>query len=157
MSVSTTQSAPSTSSLDANGWFGSSLTSTPLGAQFQAIGPTRVCDTRVGSATPCSSHTLGADATLSIGVAGVGGVPKIGPVAVIANLTAVAPSTSTYLIAYPADVTPRPNASDLNIVGPVLPNLVVVGLSHLAPGGNIRLFNANGNVNAVLDVEGWFQ
>ncbi|MGA8416203.1 MAG: IPT/TIG domain-containing protein [Candidatus Dormiibacterota bacterium] len=143
--------------LDANGWFGSSLTSTPLGAQFQAIGPTRVCDTRVGSATPCSSHTLGADATLSIGVAGVGGVPKIGPVAVIANLTAVAPSTSTYLIAYPADVTPRPNASDLNIVGPVLPNLVVVGLSHLAPGGNIRLFNANGNVNAVLDVEGWFQ
>ena len=36
--------------LDANGWFGSSLTSTPLGAQFQAIGPTRVCDTRAGSA-----------------------------------------------------------------------------------------------------------
>lgn len=143
--------------LDANGWFGSGLTSTPLGAQFQAIGPTRVCDTRAGSATPCSSHTLGQGATLSIVVAGVGGVPAVGPVAVIANLTAISPSTSTYLIAYPADVTPRPNASDLNIVGPVLPNLVVVGLSDLAPAGNLRLFNASGNVNAVLDVEGWFQ
>jgi hypothetical protein len=39
----------------------------------------------------------------------------------------------------------------------VLPNLVVVGLSHLAPAGKMRLFNASGNVNAVLDVEGWFQ
>jgi hypothetical protein len=143
--------------LDANGWFGSRLASTPLGAQFQAIGPTRVCDTRAGSGTPCSGHTVGAGATLSIVVADVGGVPKDGPVAVIANLTAVSPSTSTYLTAYPADVTPRPNASDLNIVGPVLPNLIVVGLSHLTPAGEVRLFNASGNVNAVLDVEGWFQ
>jgi uncharacterized protein YvpB len=143
--------------LDANGWFGSSLASTPLGAQFQAIGPTRVCDTRAGSGTPCSGHAIGSGATLSIDVAGVAGVPKAGPVAIIANLTAVSPSTSTYLVAYPADVTSRPNASDLNIAGPVLPNLVVVGLSHLAPAGKMRLFNASGNVNAVLDVEGWFQ
>jgi uncharacterized protein YvpB len=143
--------------LDANGWFGSGSTSTPLGAQFQAIGPTRVCDTRAGSGAPCAGHPLGTGATLSIAVAGVAGVPKDGPVAVIANLTAVSPSTSTYLTAYPADVTPRPNASDLNIVGPVLPNLIVVGLSELTPAGNIRLFNASGNVNAVVDVEGWFQ
>jgi uncharacterized protein YvpB len=143
--------------LDANGWFGSSVASTPLGAQFQAIGPTRVCDTRAGAETACSGHTLGAGATLTIDVAGVGGVPKQAPVAVIANLTAVSPSTSTYLTAYPADVTPRPNASDLNIMSPVLPNLTVVGLSRLAPVGNIRLFNASGTVNAVLDVEGWFQ
>ena len=143
--------------LDANGWFGSSMTSTSLGAQFQAIGPTRVCDTRAGSSTPCSSHMLGPGATLSVVVAGVGGVPEVGPIAIIANLTAVSPSTSTYLVAYPADVPSRPNASDLNIVSPVLPNLVVVGLSHLAPTGTIRLFNSNGSVNAALDVEGWFQ
>ncbi len=143
--------------LDANGWFGSSLASTPLGAQFQAIGPTRVCDTRAGSGAPCSGHAIGAGATLAIVIAGVGGVPTDDPVAVIANLTAVSPSSTTYLTAYPADVTPRPNASDLNTAGPVLPNLIVVGLSHVAPAGNIRLFNASGNVNAVLDVEGWFQ
>ena len=143
--------------LDANGWFGSIVASTSLGAQFQAIGPTRVCDTRAGSGTPCSGHSIGAGATLSIRVAGIGGVPIDGPIAVIANLTAVSPSSTTYLTAYPADVTPRPNASDLNVAGPVLPNLVVVGLSQLAPAGSIRLFNASGNVNAVLDVEGWFQ
>ena len=143
--------------LDANGWFGSSAGSTPLGAQFQAIGPSRVCDTRAGSGTPCSGHAIGGGATLSIVVAGVGGIPKDDPVAVIANLTAVSPSTSTYLAAYPADVTPRPNASDLNIVGPVLPNLIVVGLSHLTPAGVIRVFNASGIVNAVVDVDGWFQ
>ena len=143
--------------LDANGWFGSSSDSTPLGAQFQAIGPSRVCDTRAGSGTPCSGHALGASTTLSIVVAGVGGVPNDGPVAIIANLTAVSPSTGTYLTAYPADVTPRPNASDLNIAGSVLPNLIVVGLSRLAPTGNVRLFNASGNINAVLDVEGWFR
>jgi uncharacterized protein YvpB len=143
--------------LDANGWFGSRSASTPLGAQFQAIGPTCVCDTRAGSGSLCSGRTLAAGATLVIGVAGVGGVPKVGPVAIVANLTAVSPSTSTYLTAYPADVTPRPNASDLNIADPVLPNLIVVGLSELVPAGSVRLFNASGNVNAVLDVEGWFQ
>ena len=143
--------------LDATGWFGSTSEATPVGAQFQAIGPTRVCDTRWGTGTPCSAHTLGAGATLVIEVAGIGGVPSTGPLAVIANLTAVSPSMSTYLIAYPADVTSRPNASDLNIGGPVLPNLIVVGLSHLPPSGDIRLFNAAGNVNAVLDVEGWFE
>jgi hypothetical protein len=33
----------------------------------------------------------------------------------------------------------------------------VVGLSHLIPAGDVRLFNASGDVNAVMDVEGWFQ
>jgi len=143
--------------LDATGWFGSTSETTPVGAQFQAIGPTRVCDTRWGAGTPCSGHTVGDGATLVIQVAGIGGIPSDGPLAVIANLTAVSPSTSTFLIAYPADVASRPNASDLNISGPVLPNLIVVGLSHLAPPGDIRLYNAAGNVGAVVDVEGWFQ
>ena len=143
--------------LDVNGWFGSSLSSTPVGAQFQAIGSSRVCDTRAGTETPCSGHTLGAGTTLQIAVAGVDGFPTVGPVAIIANLTAVAPSSGTYLTSYPADVAPRPNSSDLNIVGPVLSNLVVVGLSQLSPVGNIRLFNASGDVSAVVDVEGWFQ
>ena len=144
--------------LDANGWFGSSLTSTPLGAQFQAIGPTRVCDTRAGSATPCASHTLGAGGNAlhrRCWVSGAFRQPVLSRSLPTSRRSPRPPST--YLIAYPSDVTLRPNASDLNIVGPVLPNLVVVGLSHLAPAGNLRLFNARGYVNAILDVEGWFQ
>jgi hypothetical protein len=142
--------------LDATGWFGSSSAS--RGAQFQAIGPTRVCDTRAGSGTPCAGHALTSGGTLLVAVAGIAGVPSSGPVAIIGNLTAISlGSAGTYLTAYPADVSPRPNASDLNVVSSVLPNLVVVGLSQASPAGDVRLFNAIGSVDAVLDVEGWFQ
>jgi hypothetical protein len=142
--------------LDAGGWFGSSTA--PLGTQFQPIGPTRVCDTRAGSGTPCAGHTLTTNGTLVVAVAGVAGVPATGPVAIIGNLTAIALGRSgTFLTAYPSDVSPRPNASDLNVVSSVLPNLVGVGLSVASPAGNIRIFNASGSVNAVLDIEGWFQ
>jgi hypothetical protein len=59
---------------------------------------------------------------------------------------------------YPADVNPRPNASDVNLnPGIALPNLVVVGLASGAPSGDLNLFNAAGSINAVLDVDGWFQ
>jgi hypothetical protein len=144
--------------LDASGWFGSSSGSAPVGTQFQAIGPTRVCDTRSGNATPCSGHAIGSGGTLTIAVTGVSGIPSSGPAAIIGNLTAIAGTASTYLLAYPADVSPRPNGSDLNpLPGSVLPNLVAVGLSQAAPSGQVKLFNALGTINAVLDVDGWFQ
>ena len=144
--------------LDAGGWFGSTTGSPPTGAQFQAIGPTRICDTRSGTGTPCSGHQLTAGGTLLVAVAGVGGIPGTGAVAIIANLTAVSGSQPTYLTIYPADVSPKPNASDLNLnPGMALPNLVVVGLASGTHVGDLNLYNAMGNINAVLDVEGWFQ
>jgi hypothetical protein len=41
----------------------------------------------------------------------------------------------------------------------VLPNLVVVQLDPNAGAadGDVDLYNAAGTVNAVIDVEGWFQ
>jgi hypothetical protein len=144
--------------LDASGWFGSSAGTPPIGAQYQAIGPTRICDTRSGTATLCSGHQLTSGGTLLVAVAGVGGIPGSGPVAIIANLTAVIGSQPTLLTLYPADVSPKPNASDLNLnPGVALPNLVVVGLASGAHLGDLNLFNAVGSINAVLDVEGWFQ
>jgi uncharacterized protein YvpB len=142
--------------LDASGWFGSGTA--PVGTRFQAIGPTRVCDTRAGSGTPCAGHTLTSGTTLLVAVAGVAGLPSTGSLAVIGNLTAISLGPAgTYITAYPAEVSPRPNASDLNVVSSVLPNLVVVGLSQSSPVGDVRLFNASGGVNALLDIEGWFQ
>ena len=144
--------------LDASGWFGSTTGSPATGAQYQAIGPTRICDTRSGTGTPCSGHQLTSGGTLLVAVAGVGGIPGSGPVAIIANLTAVSGSHPTYLTVYPADVSPKPNASDLNVQpGIALPNLVVVGLATGAHPGDVNLFNAMGSINAVLDVDGWFQ
>jgi hypothetical protein len=146
--------------LDANGWYGSS-TAAP-GYQYQAIAPSRICDTRVTSAG-CATGAIGAGVSLArlVHVAGVGGVPASGPVvqAVIANLTAVVPTLGTYLVAYPANVV-KPNASDLNLVaGAILPNLVVVQLDTAAGAsdGALYLFNSVGSVNGIIDIEGWFQ
>jgi len=59
---------------------------------------------------------------------------------VIANLTAVAPTAGTYLVAYPANVL-KPNASDLNLVaGAILPNLVVVQLDTVAGANDGALY-----------------
>jgi hypothetical protein len=54
--------------LDANGWFGDG--SATSGSQYQAIGPTRICDTRASSGMPCAGHTLG---ELGVGVVKVAG------------------------------------------------------------------------------------
>ena len=147
--------------LDGNGWYGGATATT--GYQYQAIVPSRICDTRL-SATSCSPGAIGAGASRLVGVAGKGGVPTIasGTVvqAVIANLTGIAPTASTYLVGYSAALTRAPGSSDINLsVGAVRPNLIVVQLDTTAGSndGFMELFNAAGSVNAAVDVEGWFQ
>ncbi len=147
--------------LDADGWFGGG--SAASGAQYQAITPTRICDTRSGSGLPCAGKTLGPGGIDAVVVAGEGGLPATGAsspaVAVIANLTAIAPTASTYLTIYPANQSGH-SVSDINLsAGEVVPNLAVVAVdtSGDARSGDVDLFNAAGKVNALLDVEGWFQ
>jgi len=92
-----------------------------------------------------------------VAAAGVDGIGA-GAKAIVANLTAVAGSSFTFLSAYPADLTSAPNVSDVNVLaGEVLPNLTAVVLSTGAPAGDFKIFNSLGNINAVVDVEGWFQ
>jgi hypothetical protein len=147
--------------LDANGWFGTA--SAPTGFQYQSIAPTRICDTRAGSAA-CPGGAVGITPR-PIKVAGVGQIPGPGgtnPVvqAVIANLTGIQPTQGTYMVLYPASQGTSPVASDINLsAGQVLPNLVVVQLDTVSGSsdGFIDLFNAAGTANAAIDVEGWFQ
>ncbi|MGA7987360.1 MAG: hypothetical protein WCB51_03055, partial [Candidatus Dormiibacterota bacterium] len=150
--------------LDANGWYGEA--GAPSGAQYEAIAPSRICDTRAASAG-CTSGALGAAVSRLVAVSGNGGVPAVGGgnpvvVAVIANLTAIAPSQATYLTLFPSDAgtqTP-PLASDLNVnAGETLPNLTVVQLDTAgdAHDGAMSLFNPIGSINAAIDLEGWFQ
>jgi hypothetical protein len=148
--------------IDANGWFGSSTAA--AGAQYQAIQPTRICDTRPPGAAGCADHAIAPPTPSLIAVAGQGGIPSVTSgttvVAVIANLTAIAPTAPTYLVIYPATPNRPPNSSDINLSpGEVLPNLVVVQLDPLAGTGqgDADLYNAAGSVNAVVDIEGWFQ
>ncbi len=153
--------------VDSNGWYGSpTALATPVGYQYQALGPTRICDTRIAS-TSCSTGAISAGTTLQrlITVAGHAGVPAFASptivVAIIANLTAIAPTATTYVTLYPASQTSPPVVSDVNVgAGAVVPNLGVVevdtmnGVGH---DGDVYLFNGAGSVNAIIDLEGWFQ
>ena len=150
--------------IDANGWFGSSTaTSSPQGYQYQGIESTRICDTRV-SMPPCPAGAIGPALSRLTPVAGASLIPASGSgttvVAIVANLTAVAPTATTFLTLYPANLTHRPQASDVNLnAGVVLPNLVVVQIDTTgdANDGDVYLYNSAGSVNAIIDIEGWFQ
>ena len=152
--------------VDVDGYFGAS------GAQFTAIQPARVCDSRsgnvnVGGSTPaygCAAGLIGAGKFLNINVTGVDGIaPLIGvgtsppppPVAIVANVTAVNTTAPTFVTVYPGPFTQaHPNASDLNepTFAPVT-NLVVV---EVGADGTINLYNAAGNVNLIVDVLGYY-
>jgi hypothetical protein len=151
--------------VDANGWYGSATaTASPTGYQYQALEPTRICDTRTVSAS-CASGAISAGGLQRlITVAGHAGVPafaNLPVVAIIANLTAVAPSAATYLTLFPASQTGPGSVSDLNLLaGAVLPNLAVVEVDTIAADphdGEVYLYNGAGSVNAIIDLEGWFQ
>jgi IPT/TIG domain len=151
--------------VDANGWYGST-SAVAVGYQYQAIAPTRICDTRFTS-TSCSLGALGASVNRLITVGAHDGVPPnvssptTNVVAIIANMTGIAPTATTYLNLYPATLPlSRPTVSDLNLgPGAVLANLAVVELDTAADAnqGDVELFNAVGSVNVTIDLEGWFQ
>jgi hypothetical protein len=148
--------------IDLDGWFGDG-SETTTGALFYSVTPTRICDTRAASNTECAGKPLAANSAELIPVAGVLNLPAIGgstlPVALVANLTGVAGSASTYFTLYPSDVAHRPLASDLNPgAGTAVANLAIVGLATTGSStGDVDLYNAVGNINAILDVAGWFQ
>jgi hypothetical protein len=147
--------------IDVNGWFGNGLEAAP-GALFYSVPPTRTCDTRIGSMTECAGKMLTNNSVEDIEVAGVDEVPNLGgtspPVALVANLTGVAGDEPTYFTVYPSDVA-QPRASDLNpSAGSVIANLSIVGIAQSGPlAGEASLYNAQGTINAILDIAGWFQ
>ena len=88
--------------------------------------------------------------------AGNDGVPSGATVvAIVANLTGIVPTSRTFLTLYPANLPGPPGVSDLNLeAGAVLANLSLVALD---TNGEADLYNGAGSVNAIIDLEGWFQ
>src|SRR4051794_11222884 len=81
----------------------------PLGpGSFVAVAPSRLLDTRrnLGGSGPVAAH-----GTVHLQV--TGGVVPSNAAAVVLDVTAIAPSRSGYITAYP-DLTTAPIASDLN-------------------------------------------
>jgi hypothetical protein len=71
--------------------------------------------------------------------------------AVVTNLTAVAPSSSTYLTAYGAG-TVRPGTSNVNpLKGQTVTNMTV---TEIGTGRGVSIFNKAGTTNVLMDVAG---
>ena len=117
---------------------------------FVSIAPARLCDTREGhGARP---GPLGPKDTISVQVAGVGGVPKSGVLAVALNVTSVNATSNTNFRVFP-DGTDVPDASSLNPrPGRAVPNMVMVGLGK---SGKVNVYNHAGAADCVIDVVGY--
>ena len=141
---------------DVAGWFDTSaLNSTSRGSAFVGVTPQRLLDTRIG---------LGEESAVSAGkfaplddraftVAGIAGIPSNAD-SVVLNITAVSPTGTGYVSAYP-DNSSRPNASNLNLLtGNDRSNLAVV---KVGSNGKVRLFVAEAGTHLIVDVFGYFK
>ena len=123
----------------------SGQTTAPTG--FTGTTPTRVLDTRTGIGAPAAK--LGAGATLTLTVPGL----PAGVTAVAVNVTATAPTATSFLTAYPGGTT-RPTASNLNFAaGQTIPNLVLVPLG---ADGTVTFYNKAGTVDVIADLVGYY-
>ena len=118
---------------------------------FAGLAPTRVLDTRTGNG---ASGPVAANSSVSVQIAGRGGVPSTGVSAVVLNLTETDARMGGYLTVYP-DGTPRPTASNLNFpAGDTRANLVTV---KLGDDGKIAIASTNrASVQLVGDIAGYY-
>ena len=122
------------------------------GAGFTPLSPSRILDSRPGTQVGPYDTRWAPDESRPLAVTGAGGVPA-GAEAVVLNATVTNPSAWSYLTVSPHG-TPRPTASNLNwVAGQTIANAVTV---KLPPDGIIDLYSANGRVDLVIDVVGYF-
>lgn len=121
--------------------------------------PLRVLDTRngtysaIGAAPLPGAHAMGATVTGTLTTStGEAQVPSNADAAVF-NLTGVAPTSLTYLEAYPAG-TAMPTASTLNLpAGGTVPNL---SITRIGTQGQVALYNNLGKAHLLADLAGYF-
>ena len=124
--------------------------------------PTRILDTRISLGwtppTPLGNlavrfgESVVAETTVTLKVAGRGGVPKSGVSAVVMNVTAVDPAGPGYVQVAPTPVVRRATSNLNTAAGRTIANLVVVPLG---TAGSIDLFVTT-QADLVADVVGYF-
>jgi hypothetical protein len=113
---------------------------------YHAVTPARILDTR-------SSGAVGSNATVSVQVNGVAGVP-VDASAVTLNVTVTNPRGSGFLTVWPAGLG-TPTVSNLGFVaGQTVPNLVTV---KVGSGGKVSILNGSlASSDVVVDVAGYY-
>jgi hypothetical protein len=137
--------------VDVEGWYSSSSSS--QGGLLNSVYPQRIVDTRPKSGHPYAGQALGPGQSLTVQVAGVGGIPSSGALAVVMNLTETDATQPSFLTVYPAG-SAQPEASNINfLAGQTSANQVVM---ELGTGGQVTIYNHSGTVDVILDVAGWY-
>lgn len=118
------------------------------GLRFAPITPKRITDSR----TPLNGKTFTAQGTQTL--TAPSSVANANTVALVSNLTAVGPTTSTFLTVWSADDSTRPGVSNLNTPATVTAaNGAVIPLS---TSSKFNVFNNLGKTDFLIDVTGRF-
>jgi hypothetical protein len=124
---------------------------------FVPIAPCRLIDTRPAPDTVgYRNFALGPNDTYSVSATGSSGNCNLpgNASAVVMNVTAIAPTASSFLTVYPSGVA-RPLASSLNYEAGQAPTPNSV-TSKLSAQGQVSFFNMNGSVHLAVDVVGYY-
>lgn len=155
--------------VDLEGYYGPASPSSVVG-QFHPVAPARIADTRCGGPTPASFcpteqlpsvnsslATLGPRSSITVQVAGQGGVPVSGVEAVALDVAVTDTTAPSFVSVYPSGMLSSgtaPGFSNQNWVGgATLPATVIVALG---PLGQVSIFNHSGLLDVAVDVEGYF-
>jgi Tol biopolymer transport system component len=118
--------------------------------------PARLLETRSGTGLVTVDHQyegigpVAAGATMEVKVTDRGGVPATA-VAVVLNVTAVAPEGAGFLTVFPCG-SPKPTASNVNYVaGDVVPN---TALAKVGDGGKVCIFSL-ARTHLLVDINGY--
>jgi len=138
---------------DANGWFRAGAAE--VAGAFTPLAPARILDTRPGTTVGAPAAKVAAGASVTLTVAGAGGVPGAGAGAVVFNLAVTNDPAAGFITAHPADVA-KPTAANLNFAAnKTISNLVTVKLSD---DGKVKLFNGSSqSIDLIADVAGWYK
>ncbi|MFJ9517364.1 hypothetical protein ACIRPK_03685 [Kitasatospora sp. NPDC101801] len=126
-------------------------TDSGAGSLLRPVNPSRILNTVSGVGAP--ARRVGWGGVVPLQVTGAGGVPTTGVKAVVMSVTAVNPSRTGYVTAYPNGQS-VPDASNVNFTaGQNASNLVTVPVG---ANGKVDLYNAWGEVDLGVDVVGYY-
>lgn len=140
--------------LDLSGYY-APKTSTS-GAAYTPLVSSRIFDTRSNSGEPGQGETLTNGGSVQVPVTGAGGVPSSGVSAVVVNIGVTNTSAPSFIQAYPTGSPPSSSTPTVNqnwVAGETLSTKAIIGVG---ADGSITLANHDGNVDVVVDVDGYF-
>ncbi len=142
-------SAPTDVVVELDGWFGAG------GDVLHPVSPTRLVDTRGGSAHVTVPGPLAPNAQVTLPIFGTGPVPPSGATAVWLNVTAAAPGNGSGVFVYPGACGTAPSGSTAS--ASTGRSASTAALVRVGADGNVCLkAGGGGAAHAMIDLWGWF-